>query len=98
MESVVSVIREIPPGKAATYGQVAAKAGNPRGARQVSRILHSLSDSRQLPWHRVVSAGGYIRTRDPIRDLHRHLLLQEGAVFLGPYQVDLSISGWRCGG
>jgi len=35
-------------------------AGNPRGARQVSRILHSLSGKEKLPWHRVVNRMGKI--------------------------------------
>lgn len=50
----------IPPGKVMTYGQVAALAGNRRAARQVVRILHSMSRKYQLPWHRVVNAKGKI--------------------------------------
>ena len=90
----VAVMQSIPRGKVLTYGQVAALAGNPRGARQVARLLHSLSDAESLPWHRVVSAGGMIRTKDHVRDLHRSLLLGEGAVFCAPYRVDLAVSGW----
>lgn len=39
---VIRLIQEIPPGKVATYGQIAFMAGSPRGARQVARILHSV--------------------------------------------------------
>lgn len=39
-----------------SYGQIAAVAGNPRGARQVARILHSCSEKYALPWHRVISS------------------------------------------
>lgn len=53
---VIALIARIPPGKVMTYGQVAAVAGNPRGARQVSRILHSCSEKYALPWHRVINA------------------------------------------
>ncbi|MCC2683641.1 MAG: 6-O-methylguanine methyltransferase [Paenibacillaceae bacterium] len=57
---VIDIIRSIPPGKVMTYGQIAACAGSPRGARQVVRILHSMSISHNLPWHRVVNASGRI--------------------------------------
>ncbi len=43
-----------------TYGQIAKEAGNPRAARQVARILHSMSQKHNLPWHRVVNAKGEI--------------------------------------
>ncbi len=43
-----------------TYGQIAAYAGNPRGARQVSRILSGMSSKHNLPWHRVINSKGGI--------------------------------------
>ncbi len=92
--NVIEQIKMIPFGSAATYSQVACLAGNPRGARQVSRILHSLSETEKLPWHRIVSAGGYIRTPHPVRDLHRHLLQQEGIPFSGEYQADINLCRW----
>ncbi|HEX5563862.1 MAG TPA: MGMT family protein, partial [Sporosarcina sp.] len=61
-ERVVQIIRDIPAGKVMTYGQVAAAAGNPRGARQVVRVLHSMSAKYDLPWHRIVNAQGGIST------------------------------------
>ncbi|BES63975.1 MGMT family protein [Gottschalkiaceae bacterium SANA] len=60
-EEVVQVIRSIPYGKAMSYGQVAALAGNPRAARQVVRVLHTMSRKEKLPWHRVVNRKGEIR-------------------------------------
>ncbi len=60
VEAILDVIRSIPRGKTAGYGQVAALAGNPRGARQVARVLHSLSEKRALPWHRVINRSGCI--------------------------------------
>nr|WP_281367813.1 MGMT family protein [Saccharibacillus deserti] len=58
--AVVETIRSIPRGRVMSYGQVAAAAGSPRGARQVVRILHSLSRKYGLPWHRVVNIRGEI--------------------------------------
>ncbi|QAY67610.1 MGMT family protein [Paenibacillus protaetiae] len=63
-ERVIAVIRSIPEGKVMTYGQVAAAAGSPRGARQVVRILHAMSAAHKLPWHRVVNAKGHIAVMD----------------------------------
>jgi methylated-DNA-protein-cysteine methyltransferase-like protein len=57
---VVQIIQSIPEGHVMTYGQIAECAGSPRGARQVVRILHSLSAKHDLPWHRVVNARGEI--------------------------------------
>jgi methylated-DNA-protein-cysteine methyltransferase-like protein len=57
---VITVIKGIPTGKVMTYGQVAFMAGNPDGARQVSRILHSMSRKEKLPWHRVINRMGKI--------------------------------------
>lgn len=57
---VISLIKQIPPGSVATYGQIAASAGSPRAARQVVRILHATSHSRNLPWHRVINRQGNI--------------------------------------
>ncbi len=47
-----------------TYGQIAKLAGSPRGARQVVRVLHSMSKAYQLPWHRVINAKGEISIQD----------------------------------
>ena len=63
-EQVISIIRTIPSGKVMTYGQIAALAGSPRGARQVARILHSMSKKHKLPWHRVISSKGEISLKD----------------------------------
>lgn len=60
VDAILDVIRAIPRGKTAAYGQIATMAGNPRGARQVARVLHALSEKRALPWHRVVNRSGRI--------------------------------------
>jgi len=59
-KSVIEIIKNIPKGKVTSYGQIALMAGNPRGARQVSRILHSMTRKHNLPWHRVINSKGMI--------------------------------------
>ena len=54
------LIAAIPAGRVATYGQIAACAGNHRGARQVAWLLHSSSRKDNLPWHRVINSRGGI--------------------------------------
>lgn len=63
-ERALQIIKEIPSGKVMTYGQIAAHSGSPRGARQVARLLHSMSGKHQLPWHRVVNSQGQIVIQD----------------------------------
>jgi methylated-DNA-protein-cysteine methyltransferase-like protein len=63
-EKTIRIIKSIPEGKIMTYGQIARAAGSPRGARQVVRILHSMSRVYDLPWHRVINAKGEIAIKD----------------------------------
>src|SRR5512137_958608 len=60
---VKKVLRSIPRGRVATYGQIAALAGRERAARGVAWILHSSSEAAGLPWHRVIGGGGRISLR-----------------------------------
>ncbi|MBI4948390.1 MGMT family protein [Candidatus Berkelbacteria bacterium] len=57
---VVKIIKEIPRGKIATYGQIAALALSPRSALMVGRILRNKSEIFELPWHRVTGKNGRI--------------------------------------
>jgi methylated-DNA-protein-cysteine methyltransferase-like protein len=76
---VIAVLKGIPEGQVTTYGIVAALAGNPRAARQVVRILHSMSKKYNLPWHRVINSKGFIAINDPSGfDEQRILLSLEG--------------------
>ncbi|MEH0022344.1 MAG: MGMT family protein [Desulfobacter sp.] len=91
----VDVIKSIPHGKVLSYGRVAALAGNPRGARQVSRLLHSMSEKHDLPWHRVVNASGKISLpRGRGYELQRALLESEGIVFSKRRVIDFSTFLW----
>lgn len=73
-----------------TYGQIAALAGNNRGARQVVRILHSMSEKHQLPWHRVVNAKGEVAIKDTEGAfVQKGLLLQEGIQLTAAGKINL---------
>lgn len=75
-EKAIDVIKNIPEGKVMTYGQVAKLAGSPRAARQVVRILHSMSKKHRLPWHRVINSKGEIAIQDD-QYLHEQVLSLE---------------------
>ena len=62
-------ITGIPYGKVATYGQIAACAGNHRAARQVAWLLHSSSRKDNLPWHRVINSREIILLLNEIQDM-----------------------------
>ncbi len=91
----VEVIKNIPEGKVATYGQIAALAGNPRGARQVVRVLHSSSRKEGLPWHRVINCKGMISLTGEGYDIQRSLLEAEGVVFDDKGKIDLRVFQWE---
>lgn len=94
-QNVLQVIRAIPEGRVLSYGLVAALAGNPRGARQVSRILHSMSQKHDLPWHRVVNAAGKISLpQGRGYELQKALLESEGIHFSPSHTINLSLYLW----
>lgn len=93
---VVMLIKKIPRGKVATYGQIAALAGNPRAARQVAWVLHSAADKEKLPWQRVInSQGGISLPRYGGYELQRALLVKEGVKFDSAEHIDLARFQWR---
>ena len=74
------IIFSIPPGKVSTYGQVAAAAGYPLYHRAVARLLR-VDPPDQLPWHRVLGAGGEIKLRGAGASEQRARLKLEGVQF-----------------
>lgn len=81
---ICAVVRRIPKGWVATYGQVAAMAGLPGRARLVGYVLGHLDPAITIPWHRVVNAKGevsYDLSRNGGDALQRRLLEQEGVEF-----------------
>jgi len=89
---VAELIRRIPEGKVATYGQIAGMAGDPRGAREVVSVLRS---QKNLPWHRVLAAGGRITLPGQGGLLQRKLLEAEGVPFDADGTVPLARYGWQ---
>lgn len=96
--AILSVLKRIPKGKIAAYGQVAALAGQPGGARQVVRILHALSEREKLPWWRVVNRLGEIALpKEGAGNLQVTLLKKEGVVVDAEGKVDLTRYSWKPG-
>jgi O-6-methylguanine DNA methyltransferase len=77
--AVLAVVRRIPPGRIATYGDVAAMAGRPRAARAVGNIMRECRDAA-VPCHRVAGAGGALGGYGGNLELKRALLRAEGIV------------------
>jgi methylated-DNA-protein-cysteine methyltransferase-like protein len=94
-ERILTVINAIPRGKVASYGQVAALAGSPRGARQVARVLHSLSGKEKLPWHRVIGAAGSISLPAEGGAEQARRLRREGVPVDARGKLDLARFRWR---
>jgi methylated-DNA-protein-cysteine methyltransferase-like protein len=90
-ERAKRAIAAIPRGRVATYGQIAACAGNHRAARQVAWLLHSASTADGLPWHRVIGARGRISLPPGGGfEEQRALLAAEGVAVEAGGCVDLS--------
>lgn len=62
-EAVQAAVAQVPRGRVATYGQIAWMTGYPLRARQVGMVLKALPEGSELPWHRIVSAGGLVPSR-----------------------------------
>jgi len=96
LSRVKNVIKHIPEGKVATYGQIASIAGNYRAARQVAWILHSASEKDNLPWHRVINRKGEISLKPGSGfEKQKQLLLNEGVVFDKENRVNLERFLWN---
>jgi methylated-DNA-protein-cysteine methyltransferase-like protein len=98
-QRIYDVVRRIPRGHVATYGQVATLAGLAGHARQVGYALHALPDGTGVPWHRVVNASGRISLRAvPGAELvQQQLLEREGVRLDARGRVPLARVRWRRG-
>ena len=90
-EKIYEVVKSIPEGKVATYGQVALLAGNPRWARVVGYALHVNPEPGTIPCHRVVNREGKVAPGFAFGDegVQRQLLESEGIVFEPDGRIDL---------
>lgn len=96
-ERVYEVVRRIPRGRVATYGQIARLAGLGGHARGVGYALSACDED--LPWHRVINARGEISARaDPwYEERQRRLLAGEGVAFDTRGRIDLDRFRWGAG-
>ena len=93
--AIIGVVRRIPRGRVTTYGAFAARAGLPRQARLVGKVLAGLPQDSGVPWQRVVAAGGRIAfpTGSPARGRQVSRLRAEG-IDAARGRVDLARYGW----
>ncbi len=97
--AIYALVKKIPRGKVATYGQIARLLGWPRHARQIGYALAATPENIKTPWHRVVNAQGRISLRlthwqSGSDDLQRILLEAEGVVFDVGGKINLKRFGW----
>lgn len=90
---VLSVVEEIPPGKVASYGQIARLVGREKNARLVGKILSRAEYFGEYPCHRVVNHAGRTAPHWPGQ---RKLLEKEGIVFKGNGCVNMKMCQWEC--
>lgn len=96
-EHIYELVRRIPKGQVATYGQIARLLGYPRHARQVGYALSSLDDDQSVPWHRVINSRGEIseRSKPGYKEYQRILLEDEGITFDHHGRISLARFQWR---
>ncbi|HAQ62475.1 TPA: DNA methyltransferase [Candidatus Delongbacteria bacterium] len=83
-EEVIEIIKNIPKGKVQTYGGISKLAGSPFAARQVVRILSSMSDKHNLPWQRVINSKGELPILNNQMFAEQKILLEKEKVEVSP--------------
>ena len=96
-DRIYAVVRKIPSGKIASYGQIAELAGLHGHARQVGYALHATPDDVEIPWQRVVNAKGEISPRaDPLMEGVQQSLLEAEGITVDPNgRIDFARYGWQ---
>lgn len=97
-EKIYAVVKRIPKGRVATYGQVAELAGLPGRARQVGYALHKTPGARRLPWQRVLNAQGRVSLPGKGGSEQQRLLEAEGVEFVERGRLSLPRYRWNPGG
>jgi methylated-DNA-protein-cysteine methyltransferase related protein len=97
-DRIYAVIRRIPAGRVATYGQIAMLAGLPGQARMVGYALAALPEGSRVPWQRVVNVQGRVSVRrggSGVETLQRAMLRREGVRFGASDAILLAVYRWR---
>ncbi len=97
-DRIYAVVRQIPGGQVATYGQVAELAGLVGKPRLVGYALYRVAEADEVPWHRVINAKGEVShrlSRNGSDYLQKVLLEDEGVVFTAKGKIDLATYRWR---
>ncbi len=94
---VYEIVKTIPQGKVATYGQIARLAGNARMSRQVGWALHVNPQPYVVPCHRVVNRLGNLAPSFAFggEQIQKQLLVSEGVLFTDEYTVDMEQCLWK---
>lgn len=93
---IIKIVKMIPKGKVASYGQIALMAGEPRAARQVGWILNRKSDS-QTPWWRIINNSGRISIKHPEISAaeQEELLEKEGVEVEKHLEINIEKFRWQ---
>ena len=96
-QRIYDIVRQIPAGKVATYGQIARLAGLAGHARQVGYALNALPEGEDVPWHRVINSRGEISRRaEPVYEqIQRELLEDEGIAVDEGNKISLANYQWK---
>lgn len=101
VQGVYLIVNQVPPGKVATYGQIARLLGYPSHARRVGRALAMLPDDSDVPWHRIVNSKGEVSARSQWSEnagseiSQRYFLEQEGVEFSPQNRIYLKQFLWQ---
>jgi len=96
-QKIYQIVKKIPRGKVATYGQIAILAGFPRQARLIGYALNSLPEDLEIPWHRVINSQGKISfsADSGWYEYQKSLLENEGIEFSPAGKIDLQQFQWQ---
>ncbi|MDF2591438.1 MAG: hypothetical protein K0S75_904 [Clostridia bacterium] len=94
---IYDIVSQIPVGKVATYGQIAALAGMPKGARVVGWAMRAVPENWVLPCHRVVNKAGNMAPEYAFggQEVQRSLLIAEGVTFKINGLINMEESLWK---
>ena len=96
LRRIWDTILDVPPGKVASYGQIAELAGIPRGARQTAYALRVAADELELPWFRIITASGKLAFAEGSQPFKKQKsLLEAEGVAVHRGRVDMNKHRWQ---